>query len=498
VAIEQLLEALQERVAQSELGRGWTHDPLLQQDIWLLTELGYGEEQCKLDSTSKVYFERLSLSWLKYLAKVTIKARARERSSITVLNRTIGILRQFDNFLTLQGYTQPEDLCDSVLQEFIAKGTTESIKRERIIGLSYIIHLWSAEGWLKIPFIPPKYERPLPKIEVVPEEVLHKVYEHFDLFPPMLERLFRLQLALGSRIGEMRIMPRQCLKQEGEHWFLLRWIEKRKKWQFFGIHSLVAELVQEQQRFLVHQFGANSDFDKLFCSLSTSPMHRPKRISGKSYCVKGIRFKTEPVYRPELLARDTLSGWLRAFSEAADLQDEQNNRFYLTSHMFRRTKASIMAYCETEDEYIAAMLGHASLDMLPHYRKRSFERWEREVQSKGYVDMHGRNTTFKPKKQRYEKLAELLKVTTPLGECHRPTMLGDCRYRYACYSCAHHRVTLEDKPHLEVHRDSLMCDLQQAQIAGQERRVTEISRLLELTNNRLKGLDELKNLQEQH
>jgi hypothetical protein len=193
-----------------------------------------------------------------------------------------------------------------------------------------------------------------------------------------------------------------------------------------------------------------------------------------------------------------LSGWLRAFSEAADLQDKQNNRFYLTSHMFRRTKASIMAYCETEDEYIAAMLGHASLDMLPHYRKRPLERLEREVQSKGYVDMHGRNTTFKPKKQRYEKLAELLKVTTPLGECHRPTMLGDCQYRYACYSCAHHRVTLEDKPQLEVDRDFLMRDLQQAQIAGQERRVTEISRLLELTNNRLKGLDELKNLQEQH
>ena len=37
-----------------------------------------------------------------------------------------------------------------------------------------------------------------------------------------------------------------------------------------------------------------------------------------------------------------------------------------------------MAYCEAEDEYIAAVLGHGSLDMLPHYRKRSLERLEKD------------------------------------------------------------------------------------------------------------------------
>ncbi|MGB5710226.1 MAG: hypothetical protein WBM44_04865 [Waterburya sp.] len=60
-------------------------------------------------------------------------------------------------------------------------------------------------------------------------------------------------------------------------------------------------------------------------------------------------------------------------------------------------------------------------------------------------DMYGRVTSFKPKKRRYEKLAELLKVHTSLGECHRPLMLGDCQYRYACLNCNHYRVSLEDK-----------------------------------------------------
>jgi hypothetical protein len=132
--------------------------------------------------------------------------------------------------------------------------------------------------------------------------------------------------------------------------------------------------------------------------------------------------------------------------------------------------------------------------MLPHYRKRSLERLEKEADSKGYVDMYGRVTGFKPRKRRYEKLAELLKVSTPLGECHRPTMLGDCQYRYACLSCDHHRVTLEDRPRLEADCQYLQEDLQQAQATGQERRVTEIERILKLLQNRLQGLAKLQKI----
>jgi hypothetical protein len=69
---------------------------------------------------------------------------------------------------------------------------------------------------------------------------------------------------------------------------------------------------------------------------------------------------------------------------------------------------------------------------------------EKEAVVKGYVDMYGQVSSFKPRKRRYEQLAELLKVSTPLGECHRPTMLGDCQSRYACLSCDYHRVTFEE------------------------------------------------------
>lgn len=478
-------EAFAEQVLESELGRVWADNQLLKQDIWSLTDLGYTEEECAISNRKNIYFERFYLPWLKLLAKLTIKDRIRSRHSLGQVSTTALIFCHLDEFLRVHGYTLPQDLTNTVLQQFIAE--RNGLRRTSI--LVHALQLWAEEGWLKVQFVPSRFKSQSPKIEIIPEEVLHEVYEHFDLFPPMLERLFRLQLVLACRIGEMLRMPRHCLKQEHQQWFLLRWIEKLKQWRFLRIHPQVAELIQEQQRFLDVQLGSNSDFKKLFCWLS---------VNCNQTASKRNRFEVEPFYRPDSLKFPLVNGWLKTFSEAVDLRDKQGNRFVLKSHMFRRTRASIMAYCETEDEYIAAVLGHASMDMLPHYRKRSLERLEREAQTKGYVDMYGRVTTFKPKQRRYEKLAELLKISTPLGECHRPTMLGDCQYRYACLSCDHHRVTLEDRPQLEADCKRLQQDLEQAEATGQQRRITEIRRLLELLNSRLKGLNELQSFSQKY
>lgn len=401
---------------------------------------------------------------------------------MSVTRKRVDYLKQFDVFLQSKGYRQPDLVTNTLLQEFV----TQSSQAHRHTTLAYAVKLWTEEKWLKLNYTPRKYHKLTPKIETIPEEVLAQVYENFDLFPPPLERLFRLQFVLGCRIGELQVMPRQCLKQEGNQWFILRWIEKRKHWRFYQIHPLVAELVREQQKFLDSEVGCHLDFGKLFCKTSTA---------NKDGAKQGKRFEINPIYLPELLASTIINPWLKDFSEKADLKDKYGNRFYLKSHQFRRTRASIMAYCETEDEYIAAVLGHGSLDQLPHYRQRSIETLEKDASAKGYVDMYGRVTSFKPRKRRYEKLAELLKISTPLGECHRAIMLGDCQYRYACLSCVHHRVTLEDKTKLETDFQQLKRDLQQAQNQKEERRVTEINRLLELLKNRLQALEELEKIQ---
>lgn len=475
------VEALQQRIAESELGREWVNQPLINQDIWLLTDLGYSEEECQISRQHNIYFNGFSLFWLKLLVKLTTLASVREKHSLGRVILRIHCLKHLDEFLISRNVNQPSLLTDALLQEFIFQKS----RKNRQSVITYAVKLWKEEQWVNLPYVPRKMKQDNPKIETISEEVLYQIYQKFDLFPPPLERLFRLQLVLGCRIGELLRMPRHSLKKENNQWFLLRWVEKRKHWHFYQIHPVVAELVQEQQRFLDTELGINSSFDKLFCKVSTGHFSGAKK-----------RFDSELLYFPEILPYGTIAVWVQDFREEANLRDKYGKRFKLTTHMFRRTKASIMAHCETEDEYIAAVLGHGSLDMLPHYRKRSLERLEKEADTKGYVDMYGKVTSFKPRKRRYETLAELLKVNTSLGECHRPSMLGDCQYRYACLSCSYHRVTLEDKSQLKADCERLLIDLEQAKNSGLSRRITEINRLLELLQNRLQGLVELTMIKE--
>ncbi len=475
------LQAFQQRIAKSEFAKEWINDPLMSQDIWPVEELGYTKEDVKIVSRQNLYFKNFILSWLKLLTKLTVQASLRKKYALGTIIKQICELKKLDDFLVFKGYIKPELITDNLLQEFVG----QSRQHNRSSVLNYATKLWKDEQWLNLSFTVPKRKTKTPIIDVIPEEVLFQIYENFDLFPPPIERLFRLQLVLGCRIGEMLKMPRQCLKQESNNWFLLRWVEKKKNWQFSRIHTSVAELVREQQKFLDTQLGDKSDFNKLFCKVSVSP---------KDGAGKGQRFDLNPVYLPELISRGTILNWLRDFSKKATLKDKHGNLFNLQSHQFRRTKASLMAYCEAEDEYIAIVLGHSSLDMLPHYRKRSLERLEKEVKTKGYVNKYGEITTFKPRKTRYENLADLLKVSIDLGECHRPIMLGDCQYRYACLNCRYHRVKLEDREKIERDIQALKQDFQEAQRAKQERRLIEIHRLLELLKLRLQGLEKLEKL----
>lgn len=345
------LETLQQRVAESELGKEWINDPLMILDIWLLTALGYSEEDCQMINLHNIYFNNFSLSWLKLLTKLTAKAVARQGLSVGTLIKRIYCLSNLDRFLVKNGYTQPEELTNTVIQEFLKGSKNEN----RQVILARTFNIWAEEKWLQVSFNLAKYKPHTPKIEIIPEEVLYQVYEKFDLFPPPLERIFRLQLVLGVRIGEMLRMPRQCLKREGNQWFLLRWVEKHKHWRFCEVHPLVVELVQEQQRFLDAHLGEDVNFDNLFCKAS---------IAYREGVVGRGRFLKEPIYMPKRLRTLALQLWLKAFSEEADLKDKHGNRFYLKSHMFRRTRASIMAYCEVEDEYIAAVLGQGEYERM--------------------------------------------------------------------------------------------------------------------------------------
>ena len=482
--IEQL-QQLQSKVFTSELGQRFTDHHLLSKDIWSLEELGFSEEALALVHARNIYFEEFNLPWLKFLAKLTILVLSSETDSIDYVIAESTYLKKFDQFLVKNGFTVPELITNKVLNDFIHESKAKQNKQTTI---SYATKLWREEGWLNLDYLQKRIKRPEPKVKTIPEAILLKFYENLDLFPEPLERLLRLQIALGYRISEMLLLPQQCLKQEGDKWYLKKWIAKRKKWEFIEVHPTVAEVVRAQQRFLEEQFGDLFEFDYLFCKI-----HIPNKFREKGHS----RFKAEVKYYPKILTRELVNIWIKDFRKEANLVDENGKEFELTSHMLRRTMASTMANCDVPDVLIAAILGHGSLDMLPHYRKRSSEK---PVKSRygttTYVDKNGRTTNFKPRKTKYERLSELLEkpgLTIQLGNCHRPSMLGDCVKRSGCLNCDHFRVTIKDKPYLEADVEKLERQLAVAIESKQTRNVTDYKNLIQLMKNWLKGIENLEN-----
>ena len=479
------LQQLRNEVLISELGQRYINHPLLSRDIWSLEELGFSEEALAISGHQNIYFRDFSLSWLRFLTKLTILVLSSEADSADSVISKHNALKQFDEFLVKNSFTVPELITSNVLNDFIYESTGKDGKRSTI---SYATKLWREEGWLNLDYLHRRIKKSEPKVKTIPEDILLKFYENLDLFPEPLERLLRLQIALGYRMSEMLLMPRQCLKQEEEKWYLKKWIAKRKKWEFIEVHPKVAEVVRAQQRFLDEQFGDSTEFDYLFCKI-----YIPSTVSGRGH----NRFNSEVKYSPEILTGQPVKRWIKDFRKEANLVDENGKEFELTSHMLRRTMATTMANCDVPDVLIAAILGHGSLDMLPHYRKRSSEKPVKSRYSTTiYVDKNGRTTNFKPRKTKYERLSELLEkpgLTIQLGNCHRPSMLGDCVKRSGCLDCDHFRVTIKDQPYLEADVEKLEKQLAVAIESKQTRNITDYKKLIGLMKNWLKGIEKLEN-----
>ena len=132
------IEALQQRIRQSELGQEWVDNPLLDKDIWSVEELGYSQEDFKIRGTQNIYFDKFSLPWLKLLAKLTILSELRRKSSLGLVTKRVSYLKQFDEFLVTQNYYNPELINSCLIHKFINTGKA---KRNKQITIACVAKL---------------------------------------------------------------------------------------------------------------------------------------------------------------------------------------------------------------------------------------------------------------------------------------------------------------------------------------------------------------------
>jgi len=110
-----LIEALESRIAKSELGQEWIDNSLLDKDVWSLEELGYSKDELNMRGAKNLHFEDFSLSWLKLLTKLAILSTIRKKHSLT----TVSTVLTYDSIWRwLEKFSQKANLTDKQGRRF--------------------------------------------------------------------------------------------------------------------------------------------------------------------------------------------------------------------------------------------------------------------------------------------------------------------------------------------------------------------------------------------
>lgn len=165
-------DKFQQVIYKSELGSEFRYHPLLEKDIWPLSELMYTPEELCNSSVRNIYFNQFQLHWVKLLCKYTFLVIAREKRNPDSCRKLIRVVQELDAFLQQKGYLSPLDLNSNILETFISLKSNPSVIQERRRFIAYAIKLWKEEEWLKVEYIGAKYKYPKPNIDIIPEETL--------------------------------------------------------------------------------------------------------------------------------------------------------------------------------------------------------------------------------------------------------------------------------------------------------------------------------------
>lgn len=437
------------------------------EDIWDSSELGltYNSNACGRGTIS---FETISQPWLKDLAKKFIRYMASTRSFGTLLQYISG-LRIFSEFITDKyPLKRIEDIDRGVIVDYLehlAKQKNGAITRtHRISTLEIFFRVGTMNKWFEAQpylFVPedrPKIPKSLPRY--IPEEVMSQLNQYLDSLPEPIMRMTLIIQECGLRIGELRNLRRDCLKQDANGgWFIQFMRGKTKKETTLPISPEAAAVIQEQQKYISDHL--RDGFEYLFC--------------GRAQGVTVDRFA--PTHS-QIGAQGFIDN-LRRLAEQFDIRDASGNRWHFQSHQFRHTVGTRMVNTGVPLTIIQRYLGHESPTMTMIYAHIFDETLKKEIVK--YHDTRTINIVGEVVQSEQPELdndqdlqwmkKKILAQALPNGSCARPVAKGPCPHANACLTCCDFRTT---KEFLGIHKEELEQTkkvIEKAKVNGWQRQV---------------------------
>lgn len=415
-------------------------DERLQRDVWVIQQdLPPLAEEAHILGRKTIRFDSISLPWLKELTKLAILVAVGNRR--WGVNRLIGILSQtkdFDSWFGRQGYVTPSALTLQVVQQWSQnKGVSQKG------SFSGLLRMLQEFGCIHFELYWRQLEYPKhPK--TIPEEVKEKL----DLALKDLEKpvylAFKLHAALGTRSIEIAKLPLDCLRlRKGVYQVRISSGKQDDSEKEQDLPQELVSLIQEQQAFVREKFG--EDFSWLFPNWQQlSKGYQNKLWPPKfNYCKEQLKQTSEK-----------LNKLLKRLIKEHGISTYDGELVHITSHMFRRTWATVADRMSKRPDQIAHSLRHLNSDMQDSYVNILPQEQEKRIQ-RVLVDKDGRRTIYRTDRDVNFLRKEWLARQVETGICTRPSIQVECEFEYVCLGCDKCRYAQEHLPRLlEVRQEN--------------------------------------------
>ncbi|PHJ62444.1 hypothetical protein VF14_17985 [Nostoc linckia z18] len=406
-------------------------DVKLQRDIWNIEQdLPLLREQAHIIGRQTINFQGITLDWLKDLLKLaTLIAVGNRRWSLSRLKTIINSVNRFSVWLVNQGYVTVSVLNYQVVQEW-AESVNPVIKGGLLGFLSVLKELdciqfkiqWSSRS-----------NKQAKSPNIIPEEVKYKIDLALEQLEKPIYLIFKLHEALGTRSIELSKIPLDCLRRRKEIDRIRLCTGKQNDIeQEQDIPEELIPLVHQQQAFVREHFG--DTFPWLFPNWKS----RRPQFSNQGW---PLIFE----YHQEQIKQvgKKLNRILKSLIEENDIRTNDGKLPYVTTHMFRRTYATVADRMGKRPDLIQHGLRHTNPDMQDSYVYVSPQQQEKRIE-RVLVNRDGERTTIYFTDQDSEFIREEWAARqVELGLCARPDIIKECQSEYVCLSCEHIRFTQE-------------------------------------------------------
>jgi integrase len=457
-------------------------------DIWTSEYLGLSILPYTKGSSSGakcLNFSEIQYDWLKHYAKKYIKYVANTRTWGSLIDYLVNF-RGFSNFLAEIRFSgEIEDINRELIIEYLNHLKKRKLSytsfTHRLSILASLFELGTINNWFDVTSHLirkedyPKKSRSLPRY--LPEDVIQQLNQHLDKVPEPIMRMVLVIQECGLRVGELCLLPLDCLKKDEKGRYRLQFIRwKMKQEDIIPISVELAEVIKEQQQYIKNYFG--DKFSYLFCS----------RKRAKEF---------HPI--PEVIASRAFINSLKKLAEECEIRDRSGKIWNFQSHQFRHTVGTRMINNGVPQHIIQRYLGHQTPDMTSVYAYIFDETLRKKIEKyheSTVVNFQGETVDLEETILSSNDDLEWFKKNVQAralehGYCARPKLLGDCDISGfdGCYNCPHWRTNKSFLPILKNTLERTKNVLEKAQNCGWQLQVHKNTPIKENLEKVIKTLE---------